>query len=70
MKRTTTAKGAPINRAEMEREWIKAWGLLPQSEIQRWIERIPHYIEQIIACSIGNEYIEGREKQQQEQQQQ
>ena len=60
MKRTTTAKGAPPSNKELERSWLQSWDDLPQEEIQRWIERIPHHIKEIIRLEGGNEYPEGR----------
>lgn len=61
MKRHTTKKGAASSRAEAERRWIKAWVEdLQQKQIQAWIERIPHHIQQIIDLDGGNEYKEGR----------
>ena len=60
MKKTTTARGAPTTRSEMEKAWIQAWLNLPQSEIQAWIERIPRHIQEIIRLEGGNEYAEGR----------
>jgi ferric-dicitrate binding protein FerR (iron transport regulator) len=62
MKRTTTKKGAPKNRAEGIRAWIRAWALLDQARIQAWIERIPRHIQEVIKSEGGNEYKEGREK--------
>ena len=61
MKRRTTARGAPKTRKEMEQAWLKAWNEeLSQEQIQRWIERIPIHIQEIIALEGGNEYEEGR----------
>jgi transposase len=62
MKRRTTRKGAPKSRQEAIRAWKVAWDELPQEAIHKWIERIPHHIEQIIALGGGNEYKEGRDK--------
>jgi hypothetical protein len=59
MKRDTTKTGAPKNRVIAEKAWIKCWKDLPQTQIQAWIERIPHHIKQIIHLEGGNEYIEG-----------
>jgi hypothetical protein len=44
----------------MESAWLKAWEELSQDQIQRWIERIPVYIQEIIRLEGGNEYKEGR----------
>ncbi|KAF7503566.1 hypothetical protein GJ744_003594 [Endocarpon pusillum] len=33
---------------------------MPQEEIQRWIERIPFHIQEIIRLKGGNEYKEGK----------
>jgi hypothetical protein len=60
MKRRTTARGAPQSRKEMEEAWLNAWKDLSQDQIQRWIERIPIHIQEIIRLEGGNEYKEGR----------
>jgi hypothetical protein len=60
LKRQTTKKGAPQNRGEAIKRWGKTWNELPQEQIQRWIERIPYHISQIIELEGGNEYKEGR----------
>lgn len=60
MKRNTTKKGAPKNRAEAIQVWGKWWKDLPQTTIQRWIERIPEHIKEIIRLEGGNEYHEGK----------
>jgi hypothetical protein len=62
MKKTTTARGAPEKRVAMEKAWVQAWSDLPQSQIQAWIERIPHHVQEIIRCKGGNEYEEGRKE--------
>jgi hypothetical protein len=59
MKQRTTVQGATTNRAEMERRWNKAWEDLPQETLQKWVERIPGHIQQIIRRQGGNEYKEG-----------
>jgi len=60
MKRKTTIRGAPTSRKEMEQAWLRTWEELPQDQIQRWIERIPVHIEEIIRLGGGNGYEEGR----------
>jgi transposase len=60
LKRYTTKKGAPKSRSEAIRAWEEAWKQLPQEAIQRWIERIPRHIQEIIRLEGGNEYKEGR----------
>jgi hypothetical protein len=60
LKKKTTARGAPTKRAEMEKEWRKAWRELSQEQIQKWIEAIPFHIEQVCLLYGGNEYKEGR----------
>jgi hypothetical protein len=60
LKRRTTQQGAPSTRAAMKQRWYKAWKDLPQEQIQKWIEAIPHHIQEIIRCEGGNEYQEGR----------
>lgn len=63
MKRRTTRKGAPKSRAEGIKAWEAAWNEeLPQEQIQAWIERIPHHVQEVIRLEGGNEYKEGREK--------
>lgn len=59
LKRRTTAKGAPTTHAAMEKHWQLYWESLEQWRIQRWIERIPHHIQEIIRLNGGNEYSEG-----------
>jgi hypothetical protein len=44
MKKTTTARGVPEKRIEMEKAWNQGWSDLPQSQIQAWIERIPYHV--------------------------
>ena len=53
MKRRTTSRGAPATKKKLERSWVKAWKELPQSQIQRWIERIPKHLQRIIDCEGG-----------------
>ena len=62
MKRYTTKKGAPKSRQEAIRVWEQCWECLSQEQIQAWIERIPWHDEQIIQLEGGNEYKEGRKK--------
>lgn len=62
MKRYTTKKGAPKTRVEAMKAWHQAWEELPQERIQEWIERLPRHIEEIIRLEGGNEYREGRYK--------
>lgn len=59
MKRTTTRKGAPKSRKEAIQAWEAAWREMPQEAIQKWIERIPRHVEEIIRLEGGNEYREG-----------
>ena len=58
MKRRTTREGPLRHRGEAEEKWLQCWDELPQSEIQRWITRIPHAIQMIIELEGGNEYKE------------
>ncbi|EDN06634.1 predicted protein [Histoplasma mississippiense (nom. inval.)] len=60
MKRKTTVKGAPQNRAAAIAIWERTWRDLPQEQIQAWIERIPVHIKKVIELEGGNEYKEGR----------
>lgn len=60
MKRTTTARGAPITKKGLKKVWTQCWKHLPQAKIQAWIERLPRHIEQIIEMEGGNDYREGR----------
>jgi len=60
LKRKTTAKGAPKSRAEGIKAWKAAWADLPQSTLQRFVERIPVHIKEVIRLEGGNEYKEGR----------
>ena len=60
MKRKTTRWGAPRTRAKATKAWTKCWKEdLSQERIQRWIERIPRAIQQVIRLKGGNEYREG-----------
>ena len=58
MKRVTTKSGPLKHRGPAEEVWLKCWDKLPQSEIQCWIERIPHAIQKIIELEGGNKYLE------------
>ena len=60
MKRRTTEKCVPRTRKEAEKAWTKCWKDLSQAGIQRWIERIPRHIAEVIRLKGGNEYREGR----------
>jgi hypothetical protein len=60
LKRRTTRKGAPKNRAEALKVWQEAWRDLLQLQIQAWIERILFHIQEIIKLDGGNKYKEGR----------
>lgn len=62
MKKETTKKGAPQNRATAIKVWEECWYNMPMSKVQAWIERIPHHIQHIIRLEGGNEYQEGRVK--------
>jgi hypothetical protein len=59
MKRETTKKGAPTSRKIAEILWTRCWKSMSQRRIQRWIERIPHHIQEIIRLKGGNDYKEG-----------
>jgi hypothetical protein len=59
MKRDTTKKGPPTQRKVTEKLWTEYWKHMPQSRIRRWIERIPHHIQEIIRLEGGNRYKEG-----------
>jgi hypothetical protein len=59
MKRETTRKGAPTSRKVAEQVWTRCWKTMPQARIQRWIERIPFHIQEIIRLRGGNDYKEG-----------
>jgi hypothetical protein len=60
MKRQTTKKGAPKNRADGIKAWEKCWQDIPQEKLQQLVERIPIHVQQIIDLEGGNEYKEGR----------
>jgi transposase len=60
LKRQTTKHGVASGVEQMKKDWLAAWEKLPQTLIQKWIERIPKHIKQIIKCGGGNEYKEGR----------
>ena len=59
MKRVTTRNGPLTTRVAAEKAWLQAWNDLEQWRIQRWIERIPHHIKEVIKLEGGNEYKEG-----------
>ena len=59
LKRVTTKKGPLSSRKSAEEKWKQAWEDLEQWRIQRWIERIPYHIQEVIRCEGGNEYQEG-----------
>jgi hypothetical protein len=59
LKRVTTKKGALTAQKPAKKAWYKAWRELEQWRIQRWIERIPRHIQEIIRLKGGNEYREG-----------
>jgi hypothetical protein len=62
MKRKTTRLETPRSRAAATKAWTKCWTKqLDQDRIQRWIERIPRHIQQIIELDEDNEYRENRE---------
>jgi transposase len=61
LKRRVARDGPCKTRAEAERRWTEAWWEMPQSEIQRWIERVPLHIGRIIELKGGNNYPEGQE---------
>jgi hypothetical protein len=63
MKRHTTKNGAPIRRPEPERAWFQVWDELEQWQIQSWIERIPHHIQEVIRLEGDDSYREGAEDQ-------
>jgi len=63
MKKQTTRKGV-FGKKDMKERWIQCWDDLPQEQIQAWIDRIPIHIEKVIALKGGNEYQEGRLKNQ------
>jgi hypothetical protein len=41
-------KAPPTQRKVAEQLWTKCWKNIPQSRVQRWIERILYYIQEII----------------------
>lgn len=60
LKKRTTLRGAPADKKTAKASWLKAWDDLPQHQIQQWIERIVHHIQEVIRLEGGNEYKEGR----------
>jgi hypothetical protein len=65
MKRETTKHGAATSQKQMKEDWIECWENLPQEKLQKWIERIPIHIQEVIKLQGGNEYkesISGRKK--------
>jgi len=61
LKRVTTKNGAPSTQKAADSAWRKAWRNLEQARIQRWVERIPRHIQEIIRSNGGNSYREGRD---------
>ncbi|KAF8416770.1 hypothetical protein EV426DRAFT_706748 [Tirmania nivea] len=51
--------GPLTSRKAAEQAWKNAWRDLEQWRIQRWIERIPYHIQEVIRLEGGNEYSEG-----------
>lgn len=60
LKKSTTLRGAPADKKTAKSAWLRAWDNLPQRQIQKWIERIPRQIQEVIRLEGGNEYKEGR----------
>jgi hypothetical protein len=58
MKRETTKHGTATSKKQMKEDWIKCWESIPQERFQRWIERIPVHIQEVIQLEGGNEYVE------------
>ena len=63
MKRRTKSPEAPRTKKALEHAWVQAWKELPQSKIQKWIERIPQHLKEIIRLDGGNEFKEGTQHQ-------
>jgi len=61
IKKRTSFHGPARGKKELSKRWNEAWKALPQSQIQKWIEGIPHNIKKVIELEGGNEYPEGRE---------
>ncbi len=65
MKRETTKHGAATLQKQIKENWIECWENIPQEKLQRWIERIPIHVQEVIKLKRGNEYkesISGRKK--------
>lgn len=60
LKYHTTKRGAPSVSKTAKDLWLRHWAAMEQQKIQRWIERIPYHIKNIIKLKGGNEYPEGR----------
>lgn len=60
MKRRTTRHRPLRNNKEASLRWQICWSELSQKRIQKWIERIPRHIQEVIEAGGGNEYREGR----------
>ena len=63
MKKETTRHGASSSKAQMEHDWENCWEEMEQTRIQKWIERIPLYIQEVIKLEGGNEYDESKSRQ-------
>lgn len=60
MKKETSERGIATSNKQLKEDWEECWANLPQSLIQKWIERIPVHIQEIIRLRGGNAYKEGR----------
>ena len=56
MKRKSTENGNPSGKAEMKKDWLECRKDMLQEKIQKWIERIPVHIQEVIVLNGGNEY--------------
>ena len=60
LKQVTTSRGPPKDKIALEHAWLQAWRQLSLAMVRKWIEAIPHHIQEIIRLEGGNEYPEGR----------
>ena len=59
MKRRTTRKGCPRDRATLTKVWTQCWEEITQKRLQSYVKRIPRHIATVIELAGGNSYREG-----------
>ncbi len=62
LKRRTTQAWAPSIHDELVKKWEEKWAKFEQEQIQRWVERVRHHIQEVVQLHGDNLYQEGRAK--------